>query len=302
MDCFTNDHQTGRRMLHITGRRFYSVGFITALAASLCAGLPSANAADAKTRLNPLIEKLASGGNAVTPTDWTFIDMEHQPYSIDHLQTILADIGKTKKPNGQFSTAPIVRIPTDGDEDNRFLVKQVLDSGVMGIVFGHVENRAEAEKAVMAMRYPPQRGSTAPGKPEGIRGYGPFRAAALWGVPVAEYLQRADVWPLNPNGDLFAMIMIETVTGVKNAKEIITTPGVGAVFIGASDLGMSLGVGPAAPVTPKETEEKIAEIVKICKETKVICAFPVVNGEAEAKKRTEQGFRMLLWSQNPKKD
>jgi 4-hydroxy-2-oxoheptanedioate aldolase len=246
-------------------------------------------------RINPLIAKLEAGGVAVTPTDWMFIDMEHGPYLLDRLQATLADLGRKKKADGQFETAPIVRIPLEGDEDFRFAVKQVLDIGAMGVVFPHVETRAQAVEAIRSMRYPPQRGAKHP-DPPGRRGWGPGRAAALWGFPVTQYaFERADVWPLNPQGELFAMIMIETAEGVKHINEIITVPGVGAIFIGASDLGVSLGVGPPVnAVNPPETETAVQAVLKSCRANKVVCAYPVLGGAAEAAKRMDEGFKVLL--------
>jgi len=246
-------------------------------------------------RINPLIAKLEAGQVAVTPTDWMFIDMEHGPYLLDRLQTTLADLGKRKKAGGMFETAPIVRIPLEGDEDFRFAVKQVLDMGAMGVVFPHVETRAQAVEAIRSMRYPPQRGAKHP-DPPGRRGWGPGRAAALWGFPVNQYaFERADVWPLNPQGELFTMIMIETAEGVKHINDIITVPGVGAIFIGASDLGVSLGVGPPVnAVNPPETENAVQAVLKSCKANKVVCAYPVLGGAAELARRTSEGFKVML--------
>ena len=253
--------------------------------------------AQQKHRLNPLIEKLESGGNALTPDDWTFIDLEHGPFSIERLQGILADLDKKRKPNGQLPSAPIVRIPMDGDESSRWVVKQALDSGAMGIIFGHVETKEQAIAAIQSMRYPPQKGAVHP-TPLGKRGYAPQRAVKYWGVPLMEYIHRADVWPLNPDGELFAMIMIETAEGVKHINEILDAPGIGAIFIGASDLGMSLGVGPANPLPPPETEAAIKTVLNACKAKHVLCAFPAIGGPSEVKMRLDQGFRMLLVAGN----
>ena len=252
--------------------------------------------AQKKPRVNPLIAKLEVGAAALTNTDWTFIDMEHGPYLLDRLQLTLDNLGKRKKPSGQFETAPVVRIPLEGDENVRFATKQVLDMGAMGIVFPHIDNRAQAVEAIRAMRYPPQRGAAHP-EPAGKRGWGPGRAAAYWGFPVNEYaFERADVWPLNPNGELFAMLMIETAEGVRNAGEIARVPGVGALFIGASDLGVSLGVGPplAGGVNPPETETAVQKVLKVCQAAKVVCAYPVLGGAADLKKRLGEGFRVIL--------
>ena len=279
-------------------------GFRKILRVSSCVVLPAMAAAgllitsnigraQEKHRLNPLIEKLESGGNALTPADWTFIDLEHGPFSIERLQGILDDLGKRRKANGQLPSAPIVRIPMDGDEDSRWIVKQALDSGAMGIIFGHVESKEQALAAIQSMRYPPQKGAAHP-SPVGKRGYAPQRAVRYWGIPLADYIHRADVWPLNPDGELFAMIMIETVEGVKHINEILDVPGIGAIFIGASDLGMSLGVGPATPLPAPEDEAAIATVLKACKAKNVICAFPAIGGPSEVKQRLDQGFRMLL--------
>jgi 2-keto-3-deoxy-L-rhamnonate aldolase RhmA len=46
--------------------------------------------------------------------------------------------------------------------------------------------------------------------------------------------RRADVEPLNPDGDLLAIMMIESTEGVKNADAIAAVPGVGVIFLGAS--------------------------------------------------------------------
>src|SRR5262249_34817085 len=116
-------------------------------------------------------------------------------------------------------------------------------------------------------------------------------------LPVNEYaFQRAGVWPLNPTGELFAMIMIETAEGVKNIDDIITVPGIGAIFLGASDLGVSLGVVPAGPgaVNPPENGPAGQKVPKSCLSRKVGCAYPVLGGETELKQRTAEGFKVLL--------
>ena len=111
----------------------------------------------------------------------------------------------------------------EGDENVRFATKQVLDSGAFGVVFPRVETAEQAERAVRAMRYPPQRGEASP-EPAGRRGWGPGRAALYWGLAVADYARRADVWPLDPEGELFAMIMIESVEGVREHRRDCPRP------------------------------------------------------------------------------
>ena len=91
------------------------------------------------------------------------------------------------------------------------------------------------------------------------------------------------------------MIMIETAEGVKNVNNIITVPGIGAIFIGASDLGVSLGVGPPTNgVNAPETEAAVQTVLKACVASKVVCAYPVLGGDSELKKRTSEGFKVFL--------
>ncbi len=247
-----------------------------------------------RVRLSPLIARLEQGQPAFTGVDWVFVDMEHGPYLLDRLETTLADLAKKKKPNGQFPVAPIVRIPLEGDEPFRFAVKQVLDAGAMGIVFPRIETRAQAVEAVRAMRYPPQNGARYP-EPAGRRGWGPGRAATLWGLKTPDYaFKYADLWPLNPDGELFAVLMIESPDGVRNIDEILGVPGVGAVHVGASDLGVSLGVGPPSPQNPPATEAAVQKVIASCRAHKVVCGYPAVfGGDAEVNKRLSEGFRLL---------
>src|SRR5690606_36314396 len=112
----------------------------------------------------------------------------------------------------------LARFPPEADE-SAWVVKQALDIGLMGVVFNGVDTSEQALTAIRSMRYPPLRGAAIP-EPAGTRGYGTAGATWAWGVGAAEYERRADVWPLNPEGDLLAIIMIDSVTGLVNVDEI----------------------------------------------------------------------------------
>jgi hypothetical protein len=74
----------------------------------------------------------------------------------------------------------------------------------------------------------------------------------------------------------------------------------GAIFIGASDLGVSLGVGPpAGGINPPETEAAVQKVLKSCLSKKVVCAYPVLGGENDLKNRTAEGFRVMLVAGRP---
>ena len=280
------------RMAVRGSRLVVCVGISVCFVVGLWAGRQEVNAQQ-RVRLNPVIDRLERGEMALSDVDWISIDMEHSPYLLDRLETILRNMADKKKPSGQFSLAPIVRIPMEGDEDFRYAVKQVLDLGALGVIFPHIETKEEATKAIRAMRYPPQRGAKYP-EPTGARGFNPANALKIWGISRLEYLQRADVWPLNPEGELFAMLTIESPAAVRNINEILDVPGIGAVYLGPNDLGISLGVGPSTPTYAPETEAAMQTVLNACIAKKKICATSAVGGESDARKRIEQGYKMVL--------
>src|SRR5205807_8445606 len=103
---------------------------------------------------------------------------------------------------------------------------------LMGIIFNGVDNKEQMARLVQYMRYPQQKTSKYQ-QPPGLRGYAPGNATFAWGVSAAEYERHADVWPLNPEGDLLAMPMIETAEGLKNVNYIASVPGGVPNLIGA---------------------------------------------------------------------
>jgi 4-hydroxy-2-oxoheptanedioate aldolase len=218
--------------------------------------------------------------------DYILIDMEHAPFDMETLQLFL--LGMTDKQavaeqgHPQMSTTPIVRLPANGRNDPEWMVKQILDMGAFGIMFPYVENAAEAERAVRAMRYPQPRGSQLM-EPRGLRGSSPAIASWFWGVP--DYTQRADVWPHNPRGELLAVLQIESAAGVRNAEAIMTVPGVGAIFIGPADLAMSMGL----PGNHAEVQAAIDQVLALCLRHGVPCGITTNAGDVA--RRLEQGFR-----------
>ncbi len=251
---------------------------------------PAAQAPPAAGRLNRVIAQAEQGKVAFVNTDWAWIEMEQNPYIFPELEKRLAEL-KGKGP-GAPALTPVMRIPMDADEPFRWVTKQVLNVGVFNIVFPQVESKAQALAAVRSMRYPPQRGGKYP-EPAGLRSFGPGRAARYWGVPQPEYVRKADVWPLNPEGELLAIMMIETKAGVDHIRDILSVPGVGAVLLGPYDLGMSLGVGAPTPAIPPETEQAIQKVRSACQAfPKVICGIAGV-AVADRDRRVQEGFRMI---------
>jgi 4-hydroxy-2-oxoheptanedioate aldolase len=86
-----------------------------------------------------------------------------------------------------------------------------------------ITNRAEAEKAVRSVRYPPR----------GDRLWGPFHAPFRWGQSMPDYMAAADE-------EMLCMITIEHVDAVNRIDEIMATPGIDIAVIGPGDLATSI--------------------------------------------------------------
>ncbi len=267
-----------------------TVGFVLGFGALTT---PQPGRAQERTRLNKVIEALENGRPAVADREWRFIDMEHSPFSGVRLESILAEMAQDRDATGRLKLTPIVRIPQDGDEDFRWAVKQVLDLGGFGIVLPHVDTKEEAVRLVRAMRYPPMRDSAQP-EPRGERGWGPARAVRLWGVAdAAEYHRRADVWPLNPDGELFAVVLIESGEAVKNITEILEAP-VSAIMVVPGDMSIDLGLGPApTEKNHPEVDAAYKTVLEACKaQTAVICGC--ADARSRLQQRLHEGWKFVL--------
>lgn len=222
--------------------------------------------------------------------DFILIDMEHAPFDVERLRAFLLGMTNKRsiieKGSLQPDVVPFVRIPAAGGADELIAqAKQVLDVGTYGIMFPAIQNREQAELAVRATRYPQVNGVD-DYEPQGLRGRNPSNAAWYWGV--RDYHARADVWPLDPQGELLAIMFIESPEAVANIEEIISVPGVGGIFIGPSDLSTSMGyTSPAAP----EVEAAIQRVLAACLEHDVPCA--ITTNSRTVQQRIEQGFRFV---------
>jgi 4-hydroxy-2-oxoheptanedioate aldolase len=260
-------------------------------------------------RLNPVIEKLAAGkpflgvqsgdlslenarALARANIDYVYLDMEHGPMDFEGLHRFTVGmIDKAtilKKGSPQPNVAVFARFAPYGREQAEWFVKQALDIGLMGVIFNGIDNPEQALLAVRNMRYPQRKTSKYP-DPPGLRGYAPASAVWWWGIPEAEYERRADVWPLNPDGDLLAILMIETAEGLKNADAIAAVPGVGAIFVGAgADLSQYLGVERNS----LELEQALQTILKACQVHNVACGITALNA-SDIAKRLAEGWKMI---------
>lgn len=279
--------------------------FLIPLLLLTCASVSSAQDKAAE-RINPYIALVESGkpafgvfssnvslragaGIAGSGLDFVIVDMEHSPFDPTRLESYL--VGMTSKEdvlkNGlKVRTAPFVRVPAAGREQLQFILKQVLDLGPLGVVVPHVDTAEDARAMVQACRFPQLKG-VPDYEPQGKRGVGYGWAARQWGLSGGEYAQRADLWPLDPKGELVLWVMIESEPAVENIRAIAAVPGIGGLFIGPSDLAFSLGV----PLGDPAVETAIEKVVAAAKEANV--PLGTLCGGSEVERRLAQGFRFL---------
>ena len=262
-------------------------------------------------RLNGIIRALESGQHAftafmppeidsaialqATKYDGVVFEGEHNGWDIrtlrDCLQYLLNRAQIAKAGSVAPAVTPTVRIPPNGNEKNQFFAKQALDLGYYGIIWPHVSTVEEAYNAVAACRYPRLKNKPLY-EPAGIRGDGPTQAARYWGVTQQEYYERADVWPLAPQVEIFVILMIDDTTGIANLDDMLkNVPGIGAILIGEGDLSQELGY-------PRQYEHKVVlewmkRIVDTCKKHNVVVGHPhVETGNAE--RIVKEGYRFLM--------
>jgi 4-hydroxy-2-oxoheptanedioate aldolase len=262
-------------------------------------------------RLNKVIEALASGKPAFTSFcqadpetaiamatakyDGIVFEMEHNPWDIralrDSLQYMLNRGQIARAGSVAPAVTPMVRVPPNGAEKAQFQAKQALDLGVYGIVWPHISTVDEAYNAVAACRYP--RLKTAPRfEPAGIRGDGPHTCSRYWGLTQQEYYKKAGVWPLDPEGEVLVMLMIEDTLAIENLDDILAkVPGIGLILIGEGDLSQELGF-------PRQYEhpqvlDAMSHIVKTCKKHKVAVGHPHVDS-TNVERILGEGYSFLM--------
>jgi 4-hydroxy-2-oxoheptanedioate aldolase len=149
----------------------------------------------------------------------------------------------------------------------------------------------EAYSAVSACRYPRLK-SAARYHPAGLRGDGPTQAVRYWGLTQQEYYERADVWPLDPKGEIFVILQMEDTQGIESLDEILTkVPGIGCILIGEGDLSQELGY-PRQYEHP-EVLKWMARVVETCKKHKVAVGHPHVDAN-NAERILKEGYTFLM--------
>jgi 4-hydroxy-2-oxoheptanedioate aldolase len=215
------------------------------------------------------------GGRALAQTwaDYIAYDMEHSAFDMRGLMQFmrgLVDGGPTK--SGHRTPAVIVTLPIEGLDQhavhaNAWMIKQVLATGVHGLLLVHAETTAAVRAFVETSRYAFV-SSPGPELGPGRRGHGgQNHAAQVWGLSVDEYFARADPWPLNPRGELLLGIKIENTRALASAELTTRVPGIAFAEWGPGDMGMSMGYPDQHDEPyPPEMQAARARVIGACRD------------------------------------
>ncbi len=208
------------------------------------------------TRIDPvIIEALASA-----PLDFLCVDLQHGMLEYRDMVAVFSALN-----SGDIT--PIVRVPAN----DAAAIGKVLDAGAVGVIVPMVNTASDAQAAVAACRYAPT---------GGLRSYGPIRSRVIYGNDYADTV----------NDRVLCIPQIETIKAVRNADAIMAVPGVSAVYVGPTDLSLTLGMPPNLD-NPGAFNDALADVVAAAKRNNVIPGVHASTALAAARKAT--GFRMI---------
>jgi 4-hydroxy-2-oxoheptanedioate aldolase len=191
--------------------------------------------------------------------DFIIVDMEHDVYDYGEVHQYMMDVQDAPRHGWGRPGTPLpsilVKLAHRGTWDPRHDIAHSFKTGpVVGVFVPFVENRADLEKAISAARNP--------------------EMLQLEGISAKDRRERLDVWPLNPKGELLVVAMIESEAGIRNAREIMETPGLGVFHI--------------AHAPEPDTER----MLHMCLERGVICGREETD-PAKVKQWVDAGYKLI---------
>jgi 4-hydroxy-2-oxoheptanedioate aldolase len=196
-----------------------------------------------------------------TGVDYVCVDQQHGIIGYDAMVPMLQAIDAG-------GAAPITRV-LSGDP---YGIMKSLDAGAWGVIVPLVNSADDARSAVAACRYPPR----------GVRSYGPSRAAGVIGSGDPEVL----------DAEVMCFVMVETREALDRVDEIAATPGLDGIYVGPSDLALSLGLTPTLEIREDEHAEAIERVREACARNGIAAGIQSPSGEW-ARRHAEAGFDMV---------
>jgi 4-hydroxy-2-oxoheptanedioate aldolase len=256
--------------------------------------------------------------DAGTWADYINVGMEHGAFDMTGLAEYLAGLvegGPTR--SGHRTPAIIVEAPVNGTDEanvrfNAWQFRQILGRGAHGILLCQAETAGAVRAFVESCRYPHHPEGVDPSLPSplarmrgeasvprsphlgtGTRGRGSeATAAAIWGITDAEYRERCEPWPLNPEGELLLGVKLESPEGIAHCEDILRTPGIGFAELGPGDLSLALGYREMPRDNyPPEMREARDRVFRACRANRI--AFLEIGTPTNITAKLDEGVRVI---------
>jgi len=234
-----------------------------------------------------------------THADYITYDMEHAPLDFRGLAEYMKGTAAAGPTRSGHRVPVVVVLPVQGTDEmtvraNNWMFTQALATGVHGILLAHADTPGAVRAFVEASRFPVHKQGLDKDLPEGRRGaHGTPMASAIWRVSPAEYVQKADAWPLNPDGELVLGLKLEDRWAVQNADEILKVPGIAFAEWGPGDNALSHGLQGMAGAAQNHPTMRAArnKVFAATKANKVFFleGFNVKNVEAQIREGVRVG-------------
>ena len=242
---------------------------------------------------------LAKDGLAYRDADFLFNGSAEG--NIDRAMPAIADFvkamdevnGESKTPFFGLARPLVLKVPKI-DPDRAKAVENIgreLNAGAAGLMFVETESADEVRAGLAAMRLKAKGGT----RPDAVGA-----APAHWGMSDGEYRRAADLWPLNPDGELINWTIVESKEGLAHVREIAAVKGIGVLWPGAGTLRgvfSSTNEKGERVLDSAAWENAIQQVLAACKEFKVPCGYPANANDIEM--RMKQGFSVFVmnWGQ-----
>ncbi len=137
--------------------------------------------------------------------------------------------GPSRTPAFGIARPMILKIPKIDPDRSKAVenISRELNLGAGGIMFVETESAEEVRHGIAAMRLASKGGT----RPDDLGA-----APAHWNMTVGQYRQKADLWPLNPDGELINWTIVESKEGLAHVREIAAVKGIGVLWPGAGTL------------------------------------------------------------------
>jgi 4-hydroxy-2-oxoheptanedioate aldolase len=239
------------------------------------------------------VAQLAKDAMAQPASDYVFDGgMEHDfdggyPAFVEFAKGMAEGGALWKSPFPRLHHPLVVKTPEIAPDPARARerISRQLNLGVSAIVFVGVESADEVKQGLAMMRFKSNGGT----RPDEVG-----MAPQFWGMSEKEYKTKADVWPLNPDGELLNWTIVETREGLARVREIAAVRGIGVLFPGAGTLRgvFTTEVNGQRTFDEKGWEAAIQRVLAACKEFNVPCGYPANLGDIEL--RMQQGFSVFV--------